>query len=192
LRWMALVLFGWDQCTPGDCVLTASSCIWFNFLRVKVQLRLVNATPSPTPSAADAVTGLFTVNTKPVANVAILALSCVHTSGARKPSEERLLVLEGCDTSRRCQGDSRMGSGKTLLPRRGRPNRQSRDGSLNLWHCIASSLVVTTQICCLFHVKASCIAYESLSYVYRLRVIVEDISHLRTSTLPAVGEASCC
>jgi len=46
-----------------------------------------------------------------VANAATLALSCAHTSGARRLSEERLLVLEGCDTSRRCQGDSRTGSG---------------------------------------------------------------------------------
>lgn len=44
-------------------------------------------------------------------NAATLVRSCAHTSGARRLSEERLLVLEGCDTSRRCQGDSRTGSG---------------------------------------------------------------------------------
>ena len=46
-----------------------------------------------------------------MANAATLALSCARTSGARRPSEERLLVPEGCDTSRRYQGDSRTGSG---------------------------------------------------------------------------------
>jgi len=122
-------------------VLTVFPCFRFGFLRVKVQLRLVNAIPSPTPSAADAVTGLSTVNTKPVANAATPAPSCAHTSGARRLSEERPPALEGCGTSRRYQGDSRTDSGKTLWPRKGVLNQQSRrNGSLNLWHCITSSL----------------------------------------------------
>lgn len=86
----------------------------------------VNVTPSPTPSAADAVTGLSTVNTKvrdriprrifdvlsvgfpqPVANAATQVPSCARTSGVRRPSEERPPVLEGCDTLKRFRDDSR-------------------------------------------------------------------------------------
>lgn len=48
---------------------------------------------------------------QPVANAATLAPSCAHTSGVRRLSEERLLVLGGCDTSRRYRGDSRTGLG---------------------------------------------------------------------------------
>jgi len=48
---------------------------------------------------------------QPVASAATLAPSCTHTSEARRLSEERPPELEGCDTSRRYQGDSRIGSG---------------------------------------------------------------------------------
>lgn len=95
----------------------------------------VNATPSPTPSAADAVTGLSTANTKvrdrripadesllwlnvgrlqPVANAATPAPSCARMSGVRRLSEERLPAPEGCDTLRRYRGDSRTDSGAPL------------------------------------------------------------------------------
>jgi len=88
----------WVGSVTWEVALTTFSCFRSGFLRQKVQLRLVNATPSPTPCAADAVTGLFTVNTKPAHNAVTPVPSCAHTSGARRPSEERLLVLEGCDT----------------------------------------------------------------------------------------------
>jgi len=184
---MAFVLFGWGRSLREGFVLTTSSCFWFGFLRPKVQLRLVNVTPSPTPSAADAVTGLSTVNTKPVANAATPAPSCAHTNGARRRSEERLLVPEGCDTLRQYQGDSRTDSGKILWQRRGRLNRQSRNGSLNVWHYFASPLHcnyanMLSVLCAKLH-------------VLHLNRLVTPTGHRSslggTSILPVVGKASC-
>jgi len=190
---MALVSFGWDQRLREDSMLTTSPCFRFGFLSPKVQLRLVNAIPNPTPSAADAVTGLSTVNTKLVANAATPAPSCAHTSGARRPSEERPQVLEGCGTSRRYRGGSRTDSGRALLPRREMVNRQqSRNGSLNLWYCVASSLRCN-------HANMLFVLCEKLRALHMNPLVTCTdyglslrISHLRTPTPPAVEGASCC
>jgi len=173
-------------------VLTASYCFRFGFLSPKEQLRLVNAIPSPTPSAAGVVTGLSTVNTKPVANVAIPAPSFAHSNGARRLSEERLPALEGCDTSRQYRGDSRTGSGKTPWPRRGRLSRRSHNGSLNLWHCTAPSLRCN-------HANMLFVLCERLHALHMDPLVTCTdcglslrISQLRRSILRGVEGASCC
>jgi len=193
-------------------VLTAFSFFWFGLLSPKVQLRLgtlrlarhsafeedaystcpVNAIPSHTPSAADAVIGLSIVNTKLVASAATLALSYARTSGARRLSEERLPVLEGCDTLRRYRGDSRTGSGRTPRQRRGRLNRRSRNDSLNFWHCIASSLRCNhANMLFVLCEKLHALHFDPLVTCTDCRLLLLRISRIRTSILPAVEEASC-
>lgn len=144
---------------------------------------------------------------QPVANAATPAPSCAHMNGARRRSGERLLVPEGCDTLRQYQGDSRTDSGmlpngspfyhgrliqvlalgKILWQRRGRLNRQSRNGSLNVWHYFASPLHcnyanMLSVLCAKLHVL----------HLNRLVTPTGCRSSLRgTSILPVVGKASC-
>ena len=80
--------------------------------------------------------------------------------------------------------------GKTLWRRRGQLSRQSLNGTLNVWHCItpslrcnyANMLFVLSET---LHASNPLVTSPGCWLSYRM-------SRLRTSTLPAVGEASCC